>query len=222
MISLFYKEWIKTRWYLLLALLSVTGVTTYSLLRIGRVADLKGMGHLWEVMLARDVIFIDSLQYVPLLMGILLALVQFVPEMQRKCLKLSLHLPYPHFQTVGTMLLFGLLALCGCFAAVYLLLFVCLHGILAPELYRHILLAALPWHLAGIAAYLLVGWICLEPSWKRRIFNLAVSIPLIWVYFLSPVPEAYNGFLSWLALYTLSTGCLAWLSVARFLEGKQD
>ena len=38
---------------------------------------------------------IDMLQYIPLIAGILMAIVQFVPEMQRKCLKLTLHLPYP-------------------------------------------------------------------------------------------------------------------------------
>ena len=35
----------------------------------------------------KDAIFIDLLQFVPLLIGILLAAVQFFPEMQRKCLK---------------------------------------------------------------------------------------------------------------------------------------
>ena len=60
--------------------------------------------HVWEVMLQRDVIFIDMLQYIPLIAGILMAIVQFVPEMQRKCLKLTLHLPYPELKMTGNML----------------------------------------------------------------------------------------------------------------------
>ena len=43
----------------------------------------------------KDAVFIDYMQFVPLLAGILAALVQFMPEMQRKCLKLTLHLPCP-------------------------------------------------------------------------------------------------------------------------------
>ena len=39
-----------------------------------------------------------------LIAGILMAIVQFVPEMQRKCLKLTLHLPYPELKMTGNML----------------------------------------------------------------------------------------------------------------------
>ena len=41
-----YKEWIKTRWYFLLAILVSIGFTGYSLLRVNRVIGLKGMEHL--------------------------------------------------------------------------------------------------------------------------------------------------------------------------------
>ena len=61
-----YKEWIKTRWYFLLAILVSIGFTGYSLLRVNRVIGLKGMEHLWQVMLERDVIFIDLQMYIPL------------------------------------------------------------------------------------------------------------------------------------------------------------
>ena len=152
MSAIFYKEWIKTRWYLLLALLVTLGFAGYSMLRINRVASMKGVEHVWEVMLARDTVFVDLLEYIPLLTGILLALVQFVPEMHRKCLKLTLHLPYPQLRMINLMLFYGLLALVICFAANYLLMGIYMQDILAPELYSRILLTALPWYLAGIAA----------------------------------------------------------------------
>ena len=71
--AIFYKEWIKTRWYFLLALVVTTGMAGYTMLRLNRTITLKGAGHIWEVMVTRDAIFIDLLQYVPLLAGILLA-----------------------------------------------------------------------------------------------------------------------------------------------------
>lgn len=77
MYAIFYKEWIKTRWYFLLAVLATLGFTGYSMLRINRVVEMKGAAHVWEVMLQRDVIFIDMLQYIPLIAGILMAIVQF-------------------------------------------------------------------------------------------------------------------------------------------------
>ncbi|MBS5494461.1 hypothetical protein [Bacteroides intestinalis] len=220
--AIFYKEWIKTRWYLLLALLVTLGFAGYSMLRINRVASMKGVEHVWEVMLARDTVFVDLLEFIPLLVGILLALVQFVPEMHHKCLKLTLHLPYPQLRMINLMLLYGLVVLLICFAANYLLMTVYMQGVLAPELYSRILLTVLPWYLAGIAAYLLISWICLEPAWKRRVLNLVISVLLLRIFFLAPAPEAYNAFLPWMAIYTLLTASLSWLSIARFKAGEQD
>lgn len=220
--AIFYKEWIKTRWYFLLAVVTTLGFSGYCMLRINRVAELKGVAHVWEVMLQRDVVFVDLLQYVPLLVGILMAIVQFVPEMHRKCLKLTLHLPYPELKMVGTMLFSGVILLLICFAASFLLMEVYLGGVLAPELKNHILQTALPWYLAGISGYLLVSWICLEPAWKRRILNLVITVFLLKIFFLSDTPEAYNAFLPWLVVSTLLTASFSWLSILRFKAGKQD
>lgn len=222
MIAIFYKEWIKTRWYLLLAALVTLGFVVYSMLRINRVANLKGIEHVWEVMLAKDAVFVDLLEFVPLLVGILLAVVQFVPEVHRKCLKLTLHLPLPQLKMINLMLLYGLLALLVCFAASLFVMWLYLQSVLAPELYSRILLTSAPWFVAGIAAYLLISWICLEPTWKRRVLYLVISMLLLRIFFLAPAPEAYNGFLPLLVIYTLLLTGLSWLSIARFKEGKQD
>lgn len=222
MIAIFYKEWIKTRWYLLLAMLTMFGFVIYSMLRINRVANLKGIEHVWEVMLAKDVVFVDLLEFIPLLVGVLLAVVQFVPEMHRKCLKLTLHLPIPQLKMINEMLFFGLLILIACFAICWLIMYGYMQTILAPELYTRILLTSAPWFMAGIAAYLLVAWVCLEPTWKRRVMYMLVSVLLLRVFFLASAPEAYNGFLPLLVIYTFLLTTLSWLSVARFKEGKQD
>ena len=206
MYAIFYKEWIKTRWYFLLAVLATLGFTGYCMLRINRVVEMKGAAHVWEVMLQRDVIFIDMLQYIPLIAGILMAIVQ----------------PYPELKMTGNMLLSGLVLLLVCFASNFLLMEVYLNGILAHELKNHILLTALTWYLAGISGYLLVAWICLEPAWKRRILNLIIAILLLRIFFLSPTPEAYNKFLPYLVVYTLLTASFSWLSIVRFKAGKQD
>lgn len=65
MYAIFYKEWIKTRWYFLLAVVTTLGFTGYCMLRINRVIEMKGAAHVWEVMMQRDAIFIDMLQYIP-------------------------------------------------------------------------------------------------------------------------------------------------------------
>lgn len=40
--AIFYKEWIKTRWYFLLALVVTTGMAGYTMLRLNRTITLKG------------------------------------------------------------------------------------------------------------------------------------------------------------------------------------
>lgn len=47
-----------TRWYLLLAGVVTLGFAGYSMLRINRVVELKGVEHVWEVMLQRDAVFV--------------------------------------------------------------------------------------------------------------------------------------------------------------------
>lgn len=220
--AIFYKEWIKTRWYLLLATLFMIGITGYSMLRVSRVIAMQGIDHLWVVMVQKDAIFVDLLQYVPLLTGILLAAVQFFPEMQRKCLKLTLHLPYSQKKMILAILAFGLLALAACFATSFIIMGIYLPQHFTGELVRHILLSAVPWFLAGGAGYLFVAWICLEPTWKRRVLNLIIAALICRIYFLAPAPEAYNSFLPVLTLYTLPIASLSWISVVRFKAGKQD
>lgn len=217
-----YKEWIKTRWYLLLATLLVAAFTGYSLLQVSRVIEFKGAVHLWAVMLERDAVFIDLMTYIPLLAGLLLGLFQYVPEMQQSRLKLTLHLPYPHYRMVAAMLLYGTTALAVVYAVSLGMVALRFETAVARELTHRVLLTALPWYLAGWAAYFLTAWVCLEPAWKRRILNLLVAAGLLRIYFLAPAPEAYNAFLPGLTLFTLLLSLLSLLSVYRFKTGEQD
>lgn len=207
---------------MLLATFFLIGITGYSMLRVGRTIDMKGIDHLWMVMVLKDAIFIDLLQFVPLLIGVLLAAVQFFPEMQRKCLKLTLHLPYSQKRMVLLMLAYGVCVLLISFALSIILMGVYLPQHFTSELVQRILLSAAPWFLAGFSGYLLVSWVCLEPTWKRRVLNMIIAALIIRVYFLAPGAEAYNSFLPWLALYTLLIASLSWISVVRFKAGKQD
>ncbi len=220
--AIFYKEWIKTRRYGLLALVLSTGFALYALLRVARVCSLKGAAHLWIVMLQRDVIFVELLRFVPLLLGLGFAVVQFAPEMYHKSFKLTLHLPVRAAHAVTAMLAFGVAALAAAFLPALAAMWGYLQSVLAPELWQHILWTALPWYLAGIAAYLLTAWIALEPTWGYRLADGVAALLLLRIYFLAPTPEAYNGFLPLLTAATLCCGLLTMRSLTRFRDGRQD
>ena len=220
--AVFYKEWIKTRYFIYLSFLLSWCFTGYSLMKISRVIRLRGEDHLWQVMLERDAIFIDLLTFMPLAVGILLAAVQFIPEMQQSRFKLTLHLPYPQFRMAGIMLSYGVLVLTAVFISNQTLAYLFLDRWLPAELLSRLFFTALPWQLAGISGYLLTAWICLEPAWKRRLLDLSVSAGVIRLFFLSPVPEAYNRFLPVMILYIPFISLLPMLSVSRFKAGVQD
>lgn len=220
--ALCYKEWIKTSRYGLLALVVSTGFAGYAMLRMSRVVTLKGAEHLWVVMLQRDAIFVDLLQFVPLVLGLALAIVQFAPEMHHKSFKLTLHLPVKASRAVLTMLLYGVAALAVIFLPAWGLMVGYLQSILATELWQHILFSAAPWYLAGFAAYLLTAWVALEPTWSHRMVDTLIGLLTLRIYFLAPAPEAYNAFLPWLAVATLLLGLLTMRSLTRFRDGRQD
>lgn len=221
--AIFYKEWIKTRWFFLLSLVISLSLSAYCVVKLSRAIELQGgPKHFWEMMIQRDVVFINLLEYVPLLIGIVWALVQFVPEMHHKCLKLTLHLPYSQLKMTMAMLLSGFVLLTLCFTTNFILFGIYFSNHFALELVRNVLVTALPWYLAGLTGYLLVSWICLEPTWKRRIFNGLLSLFLLRIFFLSNTPQAYTDFVPYLVVGVLLVFPLSWQSILRFKEGKQD
>ena len=148
--AIFYKEWIKTKWIIFLSAAFLFGFSTYLIMNLFRVIELKGAVHIWEVMIQKDALFIDSISIVPLILGILFAITQFVPEMQRKCLKLTLHLPYDARKMIFSMVGYGGVVLLIMFALTLLYFYLSLSTVLACELVNHNIITAVVWFLAVI------------------------------------------------------------------------
>lgn len=220
--AIFYKEWIKIRRFYPVCAVIVLGFTLFSVFRVDRVADFRGVEHIWEVLLEKDSVLIEMLQYFPLLCGILLAIVQFVPEMIQKRLKLTLHLPFPQNRMILLMLLAGAVALLLLFSIQIIIIYSYFRHILVSELTSRILLTSAPWFIAGMTAYFCTAWICLEPTWKWRIAEVLTATGLCRIYFLSQLPQAYDGMLIWLLTITAFTLMTPLLSIWRFRQGCQD
>ena len=220
--ALFFKEWLKIRTCYLCMAGVVAAMTVYCLMRIARIVTLKDVSHIWELMIGRDMVFTDVMQYVFPLAGLAVAVAQFLPEMLQKRLKLTLHLPVSRKRVTLTMLGFGAGLLAALFAASALAIWIYTRSILAPELTGRILLTMVPWYLGGLAAYFLAAWILTEPTVRMKIVAALLSIAVLRVYYVSGTPESYNGFLPWLIGITLSLSVFTWLSVQRIKAGAQD
>ncbi len=217
-----YKEWLKSRWFLLAIIAVFAGVFFYCFLNLSKVVEIRGGALLWEAMVEKDAVLLDILRFVPAVAGALLAAVQFLPEVQHKRLKLTLHLPYPQGKMLLWMLGYGLVLLTLIFALFTLISALLLGQWIPGELVSRIIRTTLVWYLAGWAAYLFTAAVCLEPTWRMRVVILIIAAAFIRLLFLSEVPEAYNGFLPWLVLYVAASAILVFHGVARFKEGFQD
>lgn len=116
----------------------------------------------------------------------------------------------------------GLAALAVLSAVQAFVLWCYFHTLLAPELVSRILLTSLPWYLAGLALYPLAAWVCLEPTWRRRVADILVAVGVCRLFFLSETPQAYDGMLPWLLALLLCVLFFPLLSVYRFKQGCQD
>lgn len=219
--ALLFKEWLKTRQVFFISLVVTAAVAAYVILMMARLIQLKGVDHLWLIMILKDNSFVDTLKYIPTLVGIAVAVAQMVPEMAQKRLKLTLHLPYPQFTMVGIMLATGMVEL----LVIYLLQLAAIgiydSTILPSELTWRVLLTMIPWCLAGFSAYIFTASICLEGTWKRRIILALLGIAVLFTYFAQPALEAYNSILLLIVVFICLSVILPFGSIIRFKEGRQ-
>ncbi len=220
--AIFYKEWIKMRSLLPVLAIALIGITAYVLLRIDRAVTLNGAPHLWQIMLDKEVVFIEMLRFVPLVAGLLLSLTQFIPEMLRKRLKLTLHLPYSQHRMILLMAAMGLGILTLLFAIQALMVWGYFHTLVTDELTSRALMTAMPWWLGGLVLYMLCAWICLEPTRYRRGIYIVITLGICRMFYLSDVPQSYDGMLPWIIVLLAGVFFLPLLSVRRFKEGCQD
>jgi hypothetical protein len=219
--SLFYKEWIKTRTTIIVLAALFLGIGIYSFMSLSANVRLLGLVNLWEEAIQKDTAMFPYFKYLPLLAGVLVAITQYIPELQFKRLKLTLHLPLNENNIVFTMLLYG-------FGVVFVLSFVTLALLLLglrryfpAEIVSSAFQQILPCFLAGPAAYLIASWICLEPQWKQRILNAIPGIIALSFFFLRAKSGAYQPFDPYLTGWVIIAFSFAFYSTTRFKEGIQ-
>lgn len=220
--AFFYKEFIKTRWFFVCSALVLWVLTAYVVVNISNLFALKGTRVMWLATNTNDYIYMYIVQYAPLIIGVLAGVVQFVPELLQRRIKLTLHLPCSYLRSIGTMLFFGELMLYVIFSiaifiivGVYIKFYPC-------EISFSAAYVMVVWSLAGMQAYMLTAWICLEPSFARRIVYVIVSASMLRVFFLSDEPGAYSHFLIPMLIVLLLSSSLPFIAVRRLKEGKES
>jgi len=218
---LFYKEWIKTRKILLLALIVFAAFIIYTFINVGQMFRVGGATQVLTDIILKDTNMLSRIEWLPLVLSILFGLSQFIPEMTNKRLKLTLHLPMPESKTTFAMLAYGVLSLLVLYILVYMAVILGMSVYYPSEIIVSMVKVSLPWFMAGLAGYLFVAWICIEPAWRQRVFNSLIAVYALTFFMITAKSGAFMPFIPYLVIITLVIFFFSFYSMSRFKDGAQ-
>nr|WP_319493298.1 hypothetical protein [uncultured Desulfobacter sp.] len=198
--AVFRKEFFKIRFLWLLVFIANLLLLIHIWISTRRLFILDHAEVVWYRVLQLGQIHFEQLKFAPLLTGILIACFQFLPEMWGERFRLSLHLPVSAgFVAMGHLtagifayLLVGLTDLGGLWLITSL--YFPAQGITVS------VLTALPWITAGICAYLGMALTLLEPNFRLKAVNLALTAGMSGCYLINIQPGAFDPSLAVLTL----------------------
>ena len=219
MTALLYKEWLKLR----PAFLAIVGANAlfclYLFLQIRHHFQVEHAEMLFYQANRIGRLFYADLRYVPLVSGLAIAVAQFAPEVLRGRFRLSIHLPVSLTPLVMTHLAIGLFALMVVLGLELAVLAAAV-GVYFPAAFvTSALMTALPWMLAGVAAYFGVAMVFLEPINRYRLTYLALTGAIVWLCHLSGHYNAYDKALGGLILLIALLIPSVLVSAHRFRDG---
>jgi len=201
--SLLFKEWLKTKWtFISLSGISILAIL-YIFLDISHGFELSGASAFWEYAIYKKYPLGYDLLYLPLIIGIVMAIVQFYPEINNGRLKLTLHLPVKENKILLSMVILIAFMLAALFIF-NLLLFAFLSNIYFPvEVTITNIILLIPCYIAGLLGYFATATVMVEPVWNRRI----------------PQIIFFGGFISFLLnVYSFTSGLLLFFIIITMLS----
>lgn len=218
--SIFYKEWLKVRWAMLIMLVLGSLALINIFLRVRYNINFMDAHDFWYRIVIQGANYAASFKLIPLLAGLGLAVAQYFPETVNQRIKLTFHLPIRENKVLLVQHGFGLACLLAVYAA-FLLLFVAGSAIFFPaEIIRMMWLTIAPWFLGGLVAYSMVGLILLEPLWLYRVLYAVIAYGFVSQFYLRSVPMAYQHVLWLFALLAVVTIIVILFSGYRFRKGE--
>ncbi|MCF7832398.1 MAG: hypothetical protein K9N05_02325 [Candidatus Marinimicrobia bacterium] len=193
--AILYKEWIKLRWaVIVIAALTVLSLA-YTIGMINYYVEFQGAFQNWmyvigKSLLLKNIVFVKVL---PLITGLAFALIQFVPEMTNKRMRLSYHLPISEKKLLISSAGFGYMFLLAEIVFLFFGLWMVISMTYPTEIVTKVLMSTIPWFLGGSAIYFMTAFIILEPSWIYRIIYAVISYGLIELNFRASTYDQYQN-----------------------------
>lgn len=211
--SIFYKEWLKTRWVFFISTAISLLAIVFILLQVRANITHASANFVWYKILFFNDKYYNLYMYIPFISGVALAFFQFLPEVQHKRLKLTYHLPLQIHNSLFLMIVFGMLinSLSFFISIVAFKIIASLYfpiNIIIPTIY-----SIIPWAVNGGIAYAIITNVLLEPTWRQRTFLLIIGGLSIIIPFQKSMMMSLNPL-----LFILILLYIIWLS-ATFYSG---
>jgi hypothetical protein len=189
--SVIYKEWIKTRWFVILYAVLGLSFIAYLFLNVQRDFKFNDANNYWYTIMFMGVSYFGSLKFVPVVGALAISVAQYFPETVSKRIKLTFHLPINENRALLMMMLYGTFCLVVCYF-IQLAVFLGLSFIYFPsDIIVPALASITPWFLAGFATYYFSALIVLEPVWIYRLAYIIVAGTFVPLYLQSAPIGAY-------------------------------
>lgn len=201
--SIFLKEWLKIRWYWVVALVLNLGALIYLFFDMRHQFQVEHSEMIWYWAFELRQLLYTTIKYIPAFTGALLAAAQFGPEMVNGRFRLSLHLPVRNDLLVWSWVLFG--AIMGGLIAILdaIGLYIVVAVWFPHEAAISAVLTALPWFQAGWVAYFGVTLVLLEPQRLRRLTYLGISVSLLALLYMEKGYQEYDRAIISLAIVAM-------------------
>ncbi len=218
--SVVYKEWIKTRWFLLILLVLGLLVIGNMYLKVQHAITFNGANKYWYLVLFQNQIYYKGLKFIPIAIGLAVAIAQYIPEIMNKRIKLTFHLPVNENKVLLLMLSYGIVVLLASYLILFIVFTILSNSKLPPEVVHTAISSITPWFLAGFAAYFLGAMVILEAIWKYRIAYFIASCAFILFYFEKSIAGGY-ALMNWkLVILTVIISTSLLFSAYRFRKGE--
>ncbi len=191
LLSVFFKEIYKIRWMWLMVLLLNLVVAGYVCMASRRLFILDHPEIVWYRVMHLGQIHFGTLKALPLVTGILVACIQFLPEMWGQRLRLCLHLPISPHVLILYHIWVGLAAFVLAVVPVLGALWWISWTYFPFEAMVSDFLTFLPWCFAGLASYLGGALAMLEPNFRLKTFNVIISAGVAGLFLRNAEPGAY-------------------------------
>jgi len=218
--SVVFKEWLKVRWFLVI--LTLIGVIAAGniFLKVQHYITFQEANKYWYRILFENVQYFRYLKLVPLLIGLTIAVAQYIPEITSRRIKLTFHLPINENKILLLMLGFGVVILLISYAIIFSIFFGLSNHYFAKEMVQAAIISVTPWFLAGFAAYFMATLIIMEAIWKYRMVYFITACAFISLYFEYSIAGGYGPVNLKLSLLTLLVSVSLLFSAYRFRKGE--